>query len=52
MMLQSRRGSEDGFSVKMYEEGKEYDVADTLARRFIAQGWATEKSDGGLHYGL
>lgn len=41
-MLETRRGSPCGFQVKLFEEGKEYDVADTLARSFIAKGYATE----------
>jgi hypothetical protein len=41
-MLDSRRGSEGAFSVKLYEAGKVYDMADMLARHFIANGWATE----------
>lgn len=41
-MLQSRRGSEDGFSVRFFEAGLLYDVADTLARAFIQADWATE----------
>jgi hypothetical protein len=39
-MMQTRRGSEDGFLLKLYEEGRVYDMAHTLACRFINQGWA------------
>ncbi len=39
-MLETRRGSEDGFAVKRFEKGEEYEVADTLARTFVNQGYA------------
>lgn len=39
-MLATRRGSEDGHVVKRFYEGETYEVADTLARSFIANGWA------------
>lgn len=42
VMLGSRFGSEDGRGVKMFERGKEYDVADTLARHFVCEGYAVE----------
>lgn len=41
-MLQTRRGSEDAFSVKVYEKGKEYNVAATMGCYFIRKGWAEE----------
>lgn len=37
-MLETRRGTEDGFTIRLYEAGCEYDIADTLARSFIADG--------------
>ena len=39
-MLETRRGSEDGFVVRRFHKHHRYDVADTLARAFIAAGWA------------
>ena len=39
-MLKTVRGSEDGFVVKRYHKGNEYDVRDTLARSFIRKGEA------------
>lgn len=52
-MTGTRRGSEDGFAVKCYENGKQYDVADTLARRFVTQGYATEvEFKGAINTGM
>jgi len=43
-MLETRRASEDAFTVKCFEGGKIYDnVADSTARYMICQGWATEE---------
>jgi hypothetical protein len=39
-MLESRRGTEDGFAVRWFECGRVYDLADCLARGFIAAGRA------------
>jgi hypothetical protein len=39
-MLETRRGSEDGFTVRRFEEGEQYDVAEGLARQFLKDGWA------------
>jgi hypothetical protein len=39
-MLETRRGSEDGFTVRQFIRGQKYDVADALARRFLNCGWA------------
>lgn len=39
-MLESRRGTEDGFVVCRFERGRVYDLADCLARGFIAAGRA------------
>lgn len=41
-MLETRRGSEDGFRVRVYEQGEEYNLADGLARAFLAAGFAEE----------
>jgi hypothetical protein len=50
-MLETRRGSEDGFAVRRFEKGEAYDVADTLARSFLNAGWAynaeSEDEDAG-----
>ena len=42
IMLETRRGCEDGFTVRHYEQDKQYDMADSEARRFIMKGWAKE----------
>lgn len=42
LMLETRRGSEDGFAVRCFEGGRRYRVAESLARAFIRAGWATE----------
>ena len=39
-MLQTRRGSEDGFAVRVFYRGCNYDIADALACQFIRLGWA------------
>lgn len=45
-MLGTHRGSNDALTTKQYHKDCIYTVGDcigdTLARRFIAQGWATE----------
>ena len=47
-MLESTRGSEDAYSVKLYEAGKEYDIADGLARDFLSRKVAVEVVETGL----
>lgn len=42
VMRTTRLGSEDGHAVRIFETGKSYDIADTLARWFICNGWGTE----------
>jgi len=42
LMLETRRGSEEGFAVRRFEGGRRYEVADALARMFIRAGWAIE----------
>ena len=42
LMLETHRGSEDGFVVRCFETGMFYEVADALARTFISRGWAAE----------
>lgn len=39
-MLSSHRGSENAFSVRVYEKDWEGYIADTLASYFIKNGWA------------
>jgi hypothetical protein len=39
-MVETRRGSEDGFEVRQYQKGQAYDVAHTLATQFLNRGWA------------
>jgi hypothetical protein len=39
-MLETRRGSEDAFTVRRFEKGETYEVADALGRRFLNAGWA------------
>lgn len=40
VMLTTRLGSEDCFTVRQYRRGIAYDVADTLARCLLADGSA------------
>lgn len=39
-MKSTRRGSQDGFKIESFIEGKEYTVADSLGAYFIRQRWA------------
>jgi hypothetical protein len=39
-MLETRRGTEDGFTIRQYMRGMEYDMGDGLAYAFIAAGMA------------
>lgn len=39
-MTETRRGTENGFTVRLYLEGYTYEVEDHLARAFFAAGWA------------
>ena len=39
-MLQTRKGSEDGFVVRQFYEGSVYIVSESLARSFFAAGYA------------
>lgn len=46
-MKETRRGTEDGFTVKEYKAGQEYELEPTprgeeLGRVFIREGWAEE----------
>ena len=40
LMLHSAFGSEDGFAVRFFEAGLEYEVADSLAWQLIKNGLA------------
>lgn len=44
-MLQTRKGTEDGFSVKQFVEGKAYDVRESMARDFFAMQYAVKITD-------
>lgn len=50
-MIETRRGSSDGFEVKQYHKGAIYTIGetigDTLAKHFINAGWAER-----IQYGL
>lgn len=39
-MLETRRGTEDGFTVKQYFANEVYNVREHLARTFLAAGYA------------
>lgn len=41
-MLETRRGSPDGFTVKRYHEGSYYEVPHTLGVIFLNNDWAIE----------
>ena len=40
LMLQTRKGTEDGFTVNQYTKGEIYDVREGMARQFYRDGWA------------
>lgn len=40
LMLDTRRGSEDGFIVRRFYKNQIYDIADSLAQAFIRAGYA------------
>jgi hypothetical protein len=42
VMIETTRGSEDGFTIRYFKQGKSYDVADMLARALISAGQAME----------
>lgn len=39
-MLETRRGTADGFTIQNYEKGREYSISDFLASRFVLLGVA------------
>ena len=44
-MLQTKRGTEDGFTVQQYLEGSTYDLTDQLAKNFLATGVAERTNE-------
>ncbi len=46
-MLETRRGASNGFTVKRYDQGGEYELSDSLALNFISQGAAKVVTIGG-----
>lgn len=44
-MLETRRDTEDGFSLRLLEKGKTYALRDYLARSLIAEGRAEAVDD-------
>jgi len=43
IMLQTRYGSEDGFSVRLFRQNQEYEIAETLGAHFVRVGAAINK---------
>lgn len=39
-MLQTRRGTEDGYVVRRFDKGTTYEMSGFLARQFLANQWA------------
>lgn len=39
-VLETRRGCEDGFTIRRYLKGEVYDVAELTACMFLRNGWA------------
>ncbi len=44
-MLETRRGTEDGRVVRQFMAGETYDIADSLARAFLAAGFAIRSQE-------
>ncbi len=40
LMIETRKGTEDGFTIREYIAGHEYDLREHLARAFLAAGFA------------
>lgn len=51
LMLCTRRGSEDGFTVRRFHAGQRYDMAEGLARYFLRWRWASHCRDNGRDNG-
>lgn len=49
-MLKTRRGASNGFTIKRYDQGEEYELSDSLALNFISQGVAKAATIGGEHF--
>ncbi len=45
IMLHTRYGSEDGFAVRLFLRGQEYEIADCLAAYFISKSCAKLSTD-------
>lgn len=45
LMLQTRYGVEDGFTLRRYHKGKVYDVSGFLGHRFINKGWGKKHEE-------
>lgn len=41
-MLQTQKGSPDGIQVNEYEQGKKYDLPESLAEVFLDNKWAEQ----------
>lgn len=41
-MLETRRGTEDGYTVRQYVRDEIYEMGDSLARSFLAAGFAVK----------
>jgi hypothetical protein len=41
-MLETRLGSEDGFTLRRYQAGEVYELPGLLALSFLRRGWAEE----------
>lgn len=39
-MLETRRGTEDGYVVRRFDKGETYEMGAFLAHRFLVNGWA------------
>jgi len=51
-MLETRKGTEDGFVVKKFIAGEDYEVRDHLAKAFLAAGFAIPawKANNNINY--
>lgn len=43
-VTETKDASEDGFTLKTYEAGQEYDMSEKLRRMFVREGWGEEVS--------
>lgn len=50
LMLETRRGSEDGHIPRPFKAGEIYDIAHTLAAAFINVGWAVKMETQNDHH--